>query len=81
MVDVKSEVSGIVAAIEAAPGAAVEADQVILLIESMKSGQSDRLRVSTNWSMSIPFFSFDVCSKGLAMSSGELALSKQVISE
>ena len=36
MTDVKSQVSGIVAAIEVQAGSAVEADQVILLIESMK---------------------------------------------
>ncbi len=36
MKEVKSQVSGIVAAIESEPGSSVEADQVILLIESMK---------------------------------------------
>lgn len=36
MTDVKSQVSGIVAAIEVQAGSPVEADQVILLIESMK---------------------------------------------
>ena len=36
MTDVKSQVSGIVAAIEVQTGSAVEADQIILLIESMK---------------------------------------------
>lgn len=36
MTDVKSQVSGIVAAIEVQAGSQVEADQVILLIESMK---------------------------------------------
>jgi acetyl-CoA carboxylase biotin carboxyl carrier protein len=36
MKEIKSQVSGIVAAIEVDPGASVAADQVILLIESMK---------------------------------------------
>ena len=36
MTDVKSQVSGIVAAIEVQAGSAVDADQVIVLIESMK---------------------------------------------
>ena len=36
MKEVKSQVSGIVAAIEIAPGGAVDADQIIMLIESMK---------------------------------------------
>ncbi len=36
MTDVKSQVSGIVAAIEVQAGSSVDADQVILLIESMK---------------------------------------------
>lgn len=36
MKDVKSMVSGVVAAIEAEPGSAIDADQVIMLIESMK---------------------------------------------
>lgn len=36
MKEVKSQVSGIVAAIEIAPGGAVDTDQVIMLIESMK---------------------------------------------
>lgn len=36
MAEVKSMVSGIVAAIEAQPGSAVDAGQVIMLIESMK---------------------------------------------
>ena len=36
MKEVKSQVSGIVAAIEIAPGGAVDTDQIIMLIESMK---------------------------------------------
>ncbi len=36
MTDVKSQVSGIVAAIEVQAGSPVDADQVILLIKSMK---------------------------------------------
>lgn len=36
MAEVKSQVSGIVAAIEVEPGGTVDADQVIMLIESMK---------------------------------------------
>ena len=36
MTEIKSQVSGVVAAIEVEAGNAVEADQVIMLIESMK---------------------------------------------
>ena len=36
MTEIKSQVSGVVAAIEVEAGSAVEADQVIMLIESMK---------------------------------------------